>query len=324
MKWVLGGGMVLVACAMTACDQAKDLLDTASGDGELPKPGGEVEERLAGMVRRTGTGVTFRRDLTFPTRLSGRLSVELDHDDVRVVEESALGNETRTLDHKTVSEIRFGKAAGEFSLKLEKLRRRLLETDDGLQSKPGARRDMEGLSLEFLLGGDGWRPRNIGETDDLATRIWADNLTEHVPSLLVETGAYPRTQWFSSSREWRDGDRLVLTGSTVKVLNPFDVSGRLELVFQGEEAVGGHPCGVFRVSGDMNVRSAIGFDGETRDTDISISEGTIWASLLYPVLLREEYDTVQTITRGGDGGPTIRTRGRIRVTKQRSWVPGSA
>lgn len=125
--------------------------------------------------------------------------------------------------------------------------------------------------------------------------VWGDALTSTIPQLMVETGAHPRVQWFSSSRYWRPGERVVLTASSIKMLHPYDVSGRVVLVFDGEEAVDGHPCGVFTVDGDLGIKSKVELEGSGTEAEVSIKSGKIWASLLYPVILREEYDTVQTV-----------------------------
>jgi hypothetical protein len=117
----------------------------------------------------------------------------------------------------------------------------------------------------------------------------------------------------------------MLTGNTLKILDPYDVSGRVTLRYEGEEAVGGHPCGVFSISGDMRVDNQLQVDGSHHDAEISITSGKIWASLLHPILLREEYDTVQTLVRreGKRGGPETKLQGGIHVKKCRNWSPSA-
>ncbi len=117
---------------------------------------------------------------------------------------------------------------------------------------------------------------------------------------------------------------MVLTGNAIKMLHPYDVSGRVVLVFEGEEAVDGHPCGVFSVDGDLGIQGKVELQGSRAESEVSIKSGKIWASLLYPIILREEYDTVQTITRwptSNRKGPATKLQGRIEVTKVRAWIP---
>jgi hypothetical protein len=112
----------------------------------------------------------------------------------------------------------------------------------------------------------------------------------------------------------------VLTGGAIKLLEPYEVSGRVVLVFDGEEPVGGHPCGVFTLDGAYAVKDRTGFHGRREDAEITIGKGKVWASLVYPVLLREEYETVQTIT-CDQGGTESESQGAMVVTRSRLWKP---
>lgn len=321
--------LVTATSLAASCDRAREWWGNAGGGDdarvEFPTPGGDVREDLDRRVRRSSDGLVFRRDLRFPSRLEGRIAVNRRLENVRVTETSALGREDRTISQRTISEIDFAKASGRFSFTTHRLGRPLETGDDDRESPSIKPKRREGRTLEFVLRSDRWEARRSSGDPDLATRIWADALSPEIPRLLVHCGAYPRTQWFSSSRNWQPGDRLTLTGRTVNLLNPFDASGRLELVFQGEEAVGGHPCGVFSVSGDMTVRGETDFEGRKADVDISISEGKIWASLLYPILLREEYRSVRTTTIGNrDSGATeTHSQGRVDLTISRVWQADS-
>lgn len=321
--------LVTATSLAVSCDRAREWWENAGRDGdsrvEFPDPGGDVREDLARQVRRSSEGLVFRRDLRFPSRLEGRIAVTRRLENVRVTETSALGRQDRTVSQRTISEIDFAKASGRFSFTALRLGHPVATGDDDSEAPAVEPKRREGRTLEFVLHSDRWEARRSSGDPDLATRIWADTLGPEVPRLLVHCGAYPRTQWFSSSRNWQPGDRLTLTGRTVNLLNPFDASGRLELVFEGEEAVGGHPCGVFSVTGDMTVRGETDFEGRQTDSDISISEGKIWASLLYPILLREEYRSVRTTTIGDrdSGAPETHSQGRVDLTISRVWQADS-
>lgn len=324
-------GLILALLALGGCESANNLMGNGSKEGpgraDIP-PGGEVSEALDGLVLRENGGVRFRRDLPFPARLQVSMSQSLEYENVKVVEVSALGNSVKTLDHKVETDVWCGKGPGLFEFRLDKANRPVVAAGgrggapvidvDGNRAK-----ELEGQSLNFALSEGGWRTRHGAGAVDFKRAVWSDSMEDSVPQLMVETGAHPRVQWFSASRMWRQGDGIMLTGNTLKILDPYDVSGRMALKFEGEEAVGGHPCGVFSLSGDMRVMGQIQADGSQHDVEISISSGKIWASLLYPVLLREEYETVQTLTQreGKRGGPEIRLQGGIRVTKCRNWAP---
>ncbi|MGB6220906.1 hypothetical protein [Haloferula sp.] len=319
--------IVLTLLASGGCRSAKDLLGSSGAGNAEIVPGGEVSEALDALVSRSDDGVRFRRDLPFPPRLEVRMIQSLDYQNVRVVEVSALGKNASTLNFETETEIWCSKNPGLFELRLEAAGRRVLAEDEESGELPKLESDrvseLEGESLSFALTESGWRARLGAGAVDFKKAVWADSLEGGVPQLMVETGGHPRVQWFSSSRVWKAGDEIVLTGSALKILDPFDVSGRVRLRFDGSEAVGGHPCGVFLITGDMRVDDQLQVDGSHQDTDISITSGKIWASLLHPVILREEYETVQTLTKreGKRGGPEKKMQGSFRVKKSRNWIP---
>lgn len=250
----------------------------------------------------------------------------LDYNKVKVVDVSALGKSTKTLDYATETEIWCDKNPGLFELRLDKAGQRVLtaeEEEQIIEIETNRASGLEGQSLRFALSEEGWRARHDEGSVDFKEAVWADSMEGNVPHLMVETGAHPRAQWFSSSRVWRVGDGITLTGSTLKILDPYDVSGRVSLTFDGVEAVGGHPCGVFSIKGDMRVKDQLQVDGSNHDVEITITSGKLWASLLHPVLLREEYDTVQTLVHreGKRGGPETKFFGAIGVKKCRNWSP---
>lgn len=264
--------------------------------------------------------MVFRRDFAYPTSLEGRLHVTVDYGDVRLVETSAISQESKTLDHTVETDVAYGKDPGRLRIHLLKAGRRVLTEEEQAQAGGPQGSKLEGEYLDFLLTEKGWVPHG-GADAEFRKTVWAEALRGTVPALMVETGAHPRSQWLSSSRRWQAGDRVVLTGSSIRMLFPQEVSGRLELTYQGEEAVGGHPCGVFTVNGSVTVRGEVDFVGKKRNAEITITEGKIWASLLYPVLLREEYETVQTVVRNPGSEAGSKLRGKIGIVKARAWEP---
>lgn len=330
MKCLRSLGIVALAAIFPCCDKAGTWLERG-GLGGLPDavgtPGGDLNQALAALVHGSEQGVRFRRDLPFPTEVKGKLNETRKHHDVLVVSQSELGRKTDRLNYTLETEMGFDKRSGSFEVSLSKVGRRILEDDEEDEQAPlapTAESGLENRSTRFILTEQGWKPTRREGSPDFKAMVWGDALTSTIPQLMVETGAHPRVQWFSSSRYWRPGERVVLTASSIKMLHPYDVSGRVVLVFDGEEAVDGHPCGVFTVDGDLGIKSKVELEGSGTEAEVSIKSGKIWASLLYPVILREEYDTVQTVTRwptGSRKGPSTKLQGRIEVVKTRAWLP---
>jgi hypothetical protein len=311
------------------CDKAEKWLDGGGLGGlsdRVGVAGGSVDSKLEALVDRSETGVRFRRDIPFPSEVRGKVNVTRKHYDVLEVTSSELGRTTERLNHKLETELGFDKESGAFEVSLTKVGRRILEEDADEEQAPlapTAESGLENRSIRFILTEQGWKAARREGGPDFRAMVWGDSLLSSVPQLMVESGAHPRVQWFSSSRYWHQGERVVLTGNAIKMIHPYDVSGRVVLVFEGEEAVDGHPCGVFSVDGDLSMQGKIELDGSRCDSEISIKSGKIWASLLYPIILREEYDTVQTMTRWPSGtvkGPSTKLQGRIEETKTRGWL----
>ena len=150
--------------------------------------------------------------------------------------------------------------------------------------------------------------------------VWSKALQPALPILLATDGVTPRTQWFSSSKRWSGGDKFELTGDSLGLLFPGKASGKIVMTYEVSEALEGHPCGRFAVTGDVSLKDLMRIEGESFDQEVSIRSGKIWCSLLHPLVLREELDTVQTITQGS-GGAKIRIQGGVQVVRSRQWMP---
>jgi len=95
--------------------------------------------------------------------------------------------------------------------------------------------------------------------------------------------------------------------------------GAVTLKLESFEASGGHPCGVFAVTGSYRALAVPSPDGEVSDTDVSISSGKVWLSLIYPIVIREQLETVQTIVIGGRSGHATRIQGNMSQVVDRQW-----
>ncbi|MBB5353100.1 hypothetical protein HNR46_003353 [Haloferula luteola] len=319
------GLMLLPMLLVSGCDKITELMGSAAVEPGLvtAEPGGDVDATMAGLVMRTADGVTFRRDLPFPTEIRGKVRVVEDRKKVRLMGTSAVGRESEWLDGKVETVVSYFKRSGEFLLTLDQAERHLVEKDSEEVRevvKPASSGAPEGKTLHYVLGEKGWYHKGARSETDFEVIVWADALGDDLPNLMVEAGAHPRSQWFSSARAWRAGDRIVLTGNTIRLLEPFNVGGRVTLVFEGEEAVGGHPCGVFSVEGAYQVKDRPNLQGDRHDIEVTIQSGKIWASLLYPVILYEDFDQIQTVT-SRRGGAKKQMQGRVCLTRSRAWQP---
>jgi hypothetical protein len=93
-------------------------------------------------------------------------------------------------------------------------------------------------------------------------------------------------------------------------------NGTLKLTFEAQDAIDGHPCAVFAIQGDYTRQQIPDLDGHFSDEEITIQSGKIWLSLLHPLVLREELDTIQSIK---SGTPVTHAQGSVKLSITRSW-----
>ena len=93
----------------------------------------------------------------------------------------------------------------------------------------------------------------------------------------------------------------------------------LTLTLKSFEAVKGHPCGMFEVTGNYDRKQSPDFEGVLTDGDVAIRSGKLWLSLIHPLVLKEELDTIQSTRTGGQGNAASRGQGSIKVSVIREW-----
>ncbi len=145
------------------------------------------------------------------------------------------------------------------------------------------------------------------------------NIYSVFDALLVEVALSPRPLWFTEKR-LKPGDQLTISGKSLPMLLAGSSTGSLTLTLDSFEPVKGHPCGVFRVTGNYSRRLIPDFEGKFTDADVTIESGKLWLSLLYPLVLREELETIQTLRTSG-GGPSVRQQGAVKTSVIRDWEP---
>lgn len=160
----------------------------------------------------------------------------------------------------------------------------------------------------------------VDNTEGFRSVALSRDLAPVFDQLLVEYSLVQRPLWFGK-RRFNVGDELVLDDKTLPMLISGNAGGRLTLKFEGLDAVKGHPCGVFSISGNFSRKQFPDFDGGFTDSEVSVQSGKVWLSLIYPLVLREETETIQTSRTGGQGAPAARSHGSIKSFLTREVVP---
>ena len=333
------------AVMLVGCEKATDWLESVSADvsdapGDVPEPGGEADEDLAALVKRSEEGVAFRRDLDFPKNISGRVITITQADNMVVAGQNAFGNTRAVVDEeKTVSITDFVKAPGVYELVTrdpETVVPEWFPKDEDVEEEEYLKMreerqvliaDVVDQTLRFENSQEGWRYRKDLNSGNFKLMVRGKETEESITNNLVETGSYPREVWFSENRHWKEGDTLTLTGSAAKLVEPSALSGSITVTFLGEESIGGHPCGKFSVQGTLRVDMSAFFTGEDAVGDVTYESGTFWASMLYPVILMEDFQTVISMQAGSFGAAdraqeiTTRSQGSFAVKVMRRWTP---
>jgi len=329
----------LLLGALVSCDKAKQAVEAVrekvggvADPGAPLAPGGEISSGLASQVDSAAEGVRFRRDLPFPESLRIRVVERQVFQNARIVARSALGRETAV--YSGTWERAGGIALGEGRLEwsVDRCGEVLLvkegEAKEGAGAglpdrgpRPAVGEPMEALQVEFERGPEGWSVSSAKGAVEFRKRVLGQQLGPALPVVLAAHGAMPRTQWFSSTRRWISGDKFVIEGESLALLFPGAAVGKIGLIYEESEALDGHPCGRFAVEGDIALKGEVAFSGEIGDREITIHAGKVWCSLLYPLVLREEYQTVQTILRGAGSGPSTRVQGAVEHVVSRQWQP---
>ena len=327
MKPLILAPVILGLLSIVSCDKAKNLASKA-GDAVKQKLGSsaasssEVDEALQKLVDQTDEGVIFRKDLPFPSRLEVRITRRqvIDGRSYRI---SEIGNQNEVL-----------KGTRTVSFKLERAGNQVRHTfvdSSFTRAGTGASEDAAAklpdpiaavapaeLTRTFLKSGGTWKGEDV--TDFRGANI-SKQLAPVFEHLLVEHALAPRPMWFSK-RRFKPGDTLKVEGKSLPMLVAGEAKGSLDLTFESISAVNGHPCGVFAVKGDFTRRNFPDFEGEFVDEEVAIESGKLWLSLIYPVILREELETIQSFGSGRRGGPAVRGQGTVRQTVERIWKPG--
>jgi hypothetical protein len=320
----------LLALATVSCDKASKLASDASAsakrmmNGKKQSSAGEVDPALKKLVDQTAEGAVFRKDLPFPKRLEVRTTRRSEIAG-RFFQTSAIGkqaeniNGTRTQTSKlerTETQVRYTHEQSTFTIPSKD------KPEEGPKAvaNPLETTAPSNKPITFLKSGASWK---CDEAEGFRAIVLSKQLSPVFDHLLVDNALSPRPLWFGK-RRMKIGEQIIATGESLAMIVAGDAKGSITLKLEAFEPVEGHPCGVFSVKGDYSRKKFPDFDGKITDEEVTIQSGKMWFSLIHPIILKEELDTVQTFKSGGYGGLEGRVQGTVKVSVTRTWKIPSA
>lgn len=319
----------LLAITLAGCDKAKNLANEAASavKERINSPantsnGTSADPELGKLVDQTAEGAVFRKDLPFPARLEVRTTLRREISG-RLFQSSAIDRKTEIVKGTQVTVRKIQRDGDRVSHTLEQANfsTPALETKDA--KKDAAQIITDPLKqvapthkpMMFRLTGKSWKTEDTTEFRSVAI---SRQLSPVFDDLLVENLLSPRRMWFST-RRLKVGDEFVATGESLPMLLTGNATGSLKLKLESFEAVEGHPCGVFSIKGSYTRKQFPDFEGAFTDEDVTIESGKIWLSLIHPLILRQEFDTIQSFKTGGHGGQAAHGQGTVKVSMTCSW-----
>ncbi len=315
--------LAILCLSATSCDQAKKMASdakaaiqsgiakNATGTSDA-KPDAELQK----LVDETPEGILFRKDLPFPsqvevitTRSHEISSREFETSAIDVKKQTVKGTETLT------TQCEWGNGQVSYTRIEHHFVEPMVKGAD--PSKPPVPKQISPPSKPcvFIKSGSVWKPASR----DFRTASLAQTISPVFEQLLVENGLAPRALWFGK-RRFKVGDQLPVSGDSLPMLVAGKAKGSLTLTFEAIEAVHGHPCGVFSITGDYNRKQAPNFEGTLTDEEVTIRSGKVWLSMIYPLILKEQLDTIQSYKSGGQGGLAKSGQGSVEISVTRKWT----
>jgi hypothetical protein len=314
----------VLACA--SCEKAKKLFNDATHavKGQVAAQTGagkqEADPALSKLADQTAEGVVFRKDLPFPKRIELTTTRRQEWAG-RFYQSSAIEKRVETLKGTRLNIDKLERAGDEVRHTLEKSGFTIPSPDDPKGAKETLDDPLAAIGLGdrthiFRKSVKGWAADMSG---GFRTAVLAKDLAPVFDQLLIENALSPRPLWFSAKKRFKPGDELTVTGDSLPMLLGGNSTGNLKLKLESFEALHGHPCAVFSVSGDYRRREVPDFEGVFTDEDVTVQSGKLWFSIIHPIILKEELDTIQTVSSGSRGNQKTRGQGSIKVTVERQW-----
>lgn len=318
----------LLCLAALSCDKFKNLANKASSaiKGELPNNDDlsadtKPDPTLQKLVDQTPDGVIFRKDLPFPGKfeVNTTRTQELSQ---RLVQSSAIENQASVVKGTRTTVTRTERDG-------DQVRYRLIEStfaepviEQAKDSKEAKKPVVKQLAppskpVVFHKAGSVWKANN---SEGFRAVSLSQNLSPVFDELLVDYALAPRSLWFGKKR-FKLGDQLAVSDKSLPMLVAGNAEGTLTLTLKSFEAVKGHPCGLFEVTGNYERKQAPDFEGVLTDEEVAIRSGKLWLSLIYPLVIKEELDTIQSTRTGAQGNAVTRSQGSVKASVTREWKP---
>lgn len=314
--------IALLGLASSSCEKARSLAGQAKSamENQINKTPVESADtppdpELQKLVDQTAEGVIFRKDLPFPVRFEIKTTLNQEFSG-RISTTSAIEKQVKTLKGNQTTALKFERAGDQIRYTMEKSTFTESVPDEADDSKKQVKELAPPSKPQvYHKVGSTWKSEN---SEGFRAVALSKQLSPVFDLLLVENALAPRSLWFAKTRI-KIGDRLTVTDKTLPMLLAGNAKGSFTLTLQSIGSVRGHPCGVFAFTGDYSRKQMPDFEGELTDEDVTIQSGKLWLSLIYPLVLREEAETIQTIRRGDGVNAGGRSQGLVKVSLLRDW-----
>lgn len=316
--------LICLTLACASCDKARELAEKAAASAKEKiagdSSGAVADPELLKLVDETAEGVVFRKDLPFPSQLEVRVTRRQEWSG-RLIQQNEIDRSSQTIKGTRSMSHLLVLTGDELRLTPEQSTFTIPSPDDPKAAAKTLADPLKALTsqpkpITMLKHGNSWQAQAGGDFHAVAL---ARELSPVMQDLLVENSLAPRPLWFTAKKRFKPGDTLTVTGDSLPMLLAGKASGNLQLTFESRDAVEGHPCAVFSIKGDFSRKQFPDLDGQFNDEEVTIQSGKLWLSLIHPLILREELDSIQSIKSGPAGMPTTHGQGAVKVSVTRSW-----
>ena len=324
---------VLLCLGLSGCDKTKELSETVKSkadevkskmsetlENRLKEPAEESDlNALEHLVDHNEGGYVFRKDLEFPTELKVE-TVYKRKISGRIFHKSELGQRVEAVNGKEVVSASFERKASTviYDIKSSSFELPSSGEEDAKPKKapnPFHMAPPLDKPVTFTRGSTGWKVKAGG---DFKLMAFGQQLSPVFADLLVENAVLPRPLWFSANRV-KIGDEIELSAAALGMVVSGKAKGTLKLKLKEIDEVNGHPCGVFSIKGEFTRSNFPNLEGRLIDQEVSIESGELWLSLVYPVILKEKLQTIQTFSLSAGGNTVGRGQGAIDTLVVRQW-----
>jgi len=315
--------IVLCCFVLSSCEKAKEIANKtrATVEDQIAKQtsGSDdvaTDSELQKLVDQTPEGVIFRKDLPLPSQFEVKITRRSEVSN-RAIFRSAIESNSSvtkgTLLH--VSKLERSGDQVRYTLEQSTFAEPVIEGSD--ESKTPAPKILEPPSKPsiFQKTGTTWKAET---TEGFRAITLAKQLSPVFDVLLVDNAVSPRPMWFPKARV-KIGQEFNLNDEALPMLIAGNAKGNLKVKLKSIETVKGHPCGVFEITGDYSRKKIPDFSGALTSEDVTIQAGQIWLSLIYPLILKEELDVIQSTQMDRQSGVDSRTQGAAKVSVVREW-----